>query len=135
MSETDIPADVSHLIFENIDSIEQLEVLLLLRAAAPSARSREQISSELRSSLSSVSNRLLGLEKAGLIQAISPATDAFIYKPATPELEATVNSLVDVYRVRRQKVFELIFSPLKKGRHFADAFMVNKPNKKGDRNG
>ncbi|MEK6555567.1 MAG: hypothetical protein AABZ31_10030 [Bdellovibrionota bacterium] len=135
MSETDIPADVSHLIFEKIDSVEQLEVLLILRTAVPASKSREQISSELRSSVSSVSSRLVGLQNAGLIQISPEDPDSYIFKPETPELEATVNRLTEIYKVRRHRIFELIFSPLKKGRHFADAFMMNKQNKKGEGNG
>lgn len=132
MSEADIPEDVAHLIFEKIDSVEQLEVLLMLWAAAPQPRTSEDLSSELRSSVSSVSSRLAALEKAGLVGRDPDKSDTYFFMSESPGLEATVSALSEIYKVRRQKVFQLIFSPLKKGRHFADAFMVTKPIKKGD---
>jgi hypothetical protein len=42
-----------------------------------------------------------------------------------------LDELAENYKLKRQKIFELIFSPLKRGRQFANAFVVN-PVKKGE---
>lgn len=133
MSENDISEGVRHFIFDKIDSVEQLEVLLLLREHQPASMSAEKISSELRSSVSSVTSRLTYLEQLSLVIKDPNNPKTYLFKPSNPKDVDTVNALAEIYKIKRQKVLELIFSSLKKARHFANAFMVT--SKKGDPNG
>ena len=123
--------DVRQFIFDRIDSVEQLEVLLLLRRDDEREWHADAVSRELRTNLSSVGKRLEHLAVLGLIRlvsAIEPKT--YRYDPQTPELARLVDLVDEAYRVRRHLVFELIFSPAKRARGFADAFRVNKGGKK-----
>ncbi len=129
MSESDIPENIRHFIFEHINSVEQIEVLLFLRQNAEKTCTSEAISVELRSSRASVLQRLESLMAIGLVQKNG---EEFQYNPRTNELRNTVNQLSEIYRLKRQKVFEIIFSPMKKAKNFADAFMIGKPPKKGE---
>lgn len=132
MASPDFSENARQLIFEAIDSVEQLEVLLLLRSRGDRSWSSAQVSAELRSSPKSVLNRLVALEQFGFLSRASDGEDDFQYRPKSDELDTAVSELADAYKIRPQKVFELIFSPLKKSRHFADAFLVTKPKKGND---
>ena len=46
-----------------------------------------------------------------------------------------VSDLADSYSIIRHKILELIFSPMKKARTFAEAFMVHPAKKKEDEDG
>jgi hypothetical protein len=125
-----IPESVRKLIAEHIDSIEQLEVLLLLREHRGRTWTVAELSEHIRSSLTSVRGRLDGLVRRGLVEERSPN---YQYA-AAGELDAAVAELGRTYLERRFTVIDLIFSkPNDKLRAFADAFRVGsaKASKKG----
>lgn len=130
MAENEISEDLRRLIFERIDSVEQLEVLILLKNHKNRSWSSEQVSVELRSTPLSVAGRLVVLKRLGLLQVNE--SECYQYSPTNNEIEDLTNKLIEVYRIKPHKVLELIFSPLKKVRNFADAFVVTK---KGTDNG
>ncbi len=132
MAEANFPENVRQFIIECIDSIEQLEILLLLKSTPDKRWNFKMISDELRSSPDSIKGRLAALEKSRVVQKVD---GMYHYSPATIELKKAVDDLNEVYRYKKQKIFELIFSPMKKIQHFADAFIVHQPKpKKGDSN-
>jgi predicted transcriptional regulator len=118
-----IQESVRKLIADHIDSVEQLEVLLLLRAQRERVWTVAEINDEIKSSVSSVETRLSGLADGGLLQRQGRT---FRYQ-AAPEMDATVTELARAYAERRFTVIELIFArPTDKLRAFADAFKVSK---------
>lgn len=124
MAKTLISEKVKHFIFEHIDSVELLEVLLLFRLHQDKSWNSDSIAHELRSSENSVSTRLDALKRIGVIEVDSHKTGYCRYKREDDETKAILEELAETYKLRKQKVLELIFSPLKKGRHFANAFLV-----------
>jgi hypothetical protein len=118
-----IAEPVRQLIARHIVSIEQLEILLLLREHRARSWTPAQVNDRLQSSLASVTARLVDLAGRGLLQRES---DQFRYDAAA-ELEVVVSALARDYRDRRYSVIDLIFS---KGNDrlkvFADAFKVKK---------
>jgi DNA-binding IclR family transcriptional regulator len=121
-----IPEAVRKLIADHIDSVEQLEVLILLRSQRGRSWTVEEINDEIKSSTSSVEARLTALAARGLVERQGPT---FRYQ-AAPEMDVTVTELAQAYAERRFTVIELIFAkPADKLRAFADAFKVNR--KKG----
>lgn len=135
MADYEISAKLKQFIFEFVDSVELIEVLLLIRNHSEKWFSASQISAELRSSPTSISKRLSRLAHIGLL-AQDEALDQFRFSPETDELRDIVSELANEYLLRRHSIFELIFSSSKNARQFADAFIVNKSNKpNGDSNG
>lgn len=125
MSKSGISERVKHFIFEYIDSVEQLDVLLFIRLNQDKTWSSDHIAHEIRSSSKSVSTRLQLLEQMGFLDK-SPENQQLVkFRVGSAETEATLDDLAEVYKLKKQKVLELIFSPLKKGRHFANAFIVS----------
>ena len=124
LSQTSIPDDVTRLVVEHIDSLEQLEVLLLLHASPERDWTAEDVAREMRSSGQSAGKRLASLASAGIL---SQAGTRFRYAPKSDELDRAVASLARVYPERRFGIIELIFSkPSDTIRTFADAFRIRR---------
>jgi hypothetical protein len=135
VSSPDLTDDLRQFIFEHVDSVGQLEVLLYMRERPEVAFNSETLSRELRTSLSSAASSLALLNRSSLLVEDPAAKGSYRYAPASPDLADVVSKLAAVYKVKPHKVFELIFSAAKRARQFADAFSLAKPNKPGDENG
>lgn len=116
---------VAVFVRSHIDSVGQLEILLLLHAAKGERRSAQQINEQLRSNLRSVESRLGGLEGHGLVASEGSGDQrTFHYAPRNPELAAKVDMLAVVYQDFRGRIIDLIFSPKDRLRDFSDAFRI-----------
>lgn len=127
----DIPERVKEFIFSDVDSVEQLEVLFKLRSEPSRAWNSEALSNELRSSPDSVKQRLERLASRKSIEESPQQPQHYLYRKGSSEYEGMLNELFDAYQTRRHRILELIFSPMKKARRFADAFRLSG----GDDNG
>ncbi|HEY9180130.1 MAG TPA: hypothetical protein VIO32_05385 [Candidatus Baltobacteraceae bacterium] len=106
---------------KNINSIEQIEVLLILRANPERVWTVDEISAIMRSSSNSIRSRLQGLAAKKLSAAIS---DKEYRYAASGRLDAMVELLAEEYGRRRFSVIELVFSRPDAARQFADAFRL-----------
>ena len=123
MSDAVLPPRVQRLIAAHIDSIEKLEVLLLLRARAEQPWTAEAVSRELRISEGSATRRLADLAERGLLVLEGSSTPSYRYGPSRGEDDVAVAELARSYAERRVSVISYIFSrPLETVRGFADAF-------------
>jgi predicted transcriptional regulator len=129
-----IPARVKQLITEHVDSVMQLEVLLLLAGQAGQAArvwTAAELAQHMRVDAAWVESTLRGMTGKGLV-AVTDASGGggvpqFRYEPRTAELGAAVNELAEAYADRRVTVISLIFAkPTDKLRSFADAFRLRK---------
>jgi predicted ArsR family transcriptional regulator len=120
------PEDLRRFIAEYISSVEQLEVLLLLKNRADRDWSAEEISQALSSQPSAIRMRLNDLTSHGLLQQKMGA-ERFRYQPATPELDRLTVQLAEAYHLRRVSIITLIYStPRTQVQAFADAFRLRK---------
>ena len=129
MDDPGISQDVRALIVDRIDSVVQLELLLLLQGDALRAWTAAEVAQQLRIDPSWAGGQLSELASRGLAAPAGPADapESFRYAPAPPSLDATVAQLVKDYAERRVTVITLIFSkPVDKLRTFADAFRFRK---------
>ncbi len=126
-----IPEATRRFIAAHISSVEQLEVLLLLRCDADRWWPPEEVAGELSTPPDSVAHRLRDLRGHGLVaeeRSGRDGTSRFRYQPATPELEGAVSTLAQVYARRRSSVISVIFAdPDRSIRTFADAFRLSRP--------
>lgn len=134
MEEDGIPEDVRELLFEHIDTVAQLEILLLLHGSAPECWSAERVSQVLGIDRTSALLRLTDLSERGFFGAAADGTEpAWLYAPASPALEAFVAGLARAYKERRVTIISLIFSrPPDPLRHFSNAFKLRKPKDRKD---
>jgi hypothetical protein len=126
-----IPARVKQFITDHVDSVMQLEVLLLLAAPDSRAWTASELAQQMRVDAAWVDATLRTMAAKGLVSVNDGAgaggAAQFKYDPRTAELGAAVNELADAYADRRVTVIGLIFAkPTDKLRSFADAFRLRK---------
>jgi hypothetical protein len=131
MGHREISDRIRQFIFQNIDSVEELDVLIFLMEQKPSSHNAEGIASNLRINPRSVSNRLLHLEHLGLVASDAADSTHFKYSPKSIDLDSMAVELCEEYRIRKHRILEIIFSPTKRARQFAAAFTITKPDKPG----
>jgi hypothetical protein len=119
---------------QHIHSVEQLEMLLLVRREKGDW-TPEKVSEEMRTALPSAFDRLADLEQRGLLVSHRNGTGpAYRYAPKSGELEQIVSSLADAYAERKYTIIDLIFSkPIDKIRVFANAFRLRRDEDDGER--
>ena len=123
-----LPSDVESFISYCIDSVEQVDILLLLSAHRERDWTIDEISDQLRSSARSVGLRLGSLVAHGLA---ARSGMSFRYA-ASPSDDALVQRLARVYEERRSAVINGIFSEHRDPmRSFADAFRFTEPDPDG----
>ncbi len=137
MSSRSLSREVAQFVRDHIHSVEQLEVLLLLRTDPVRAWTPGDVARELRTNESSVEARLGDLHATHLVTRTEPATPTdrprFTYAPATPELTSAVDALASAYGEMRYRVIEQILSkPTDKVRLFADAFRLRRKEEDDD---
>jgi hypothetical protein len=115
-----IPQEVRDFISAHIASVEQLEVLLLLRREASRSWTGAEVARELRLNAESTTARLEDLHARGLIEHEGSGSYRFSRDGSVIRV---VGELARSYADARVSVINLIFSkPVDKLRSFADAF-------------
>jgi hypothetical protein len=129
----DLPEDVRALLLASIDSVMELEALLLLHRTAPAAWDAARIAADLRIQVRASADRLAALAERGLLRA-DPAADPlrYRYEPASEALGLAVDGLAQAYTERRVSVVQFIYAkPADKIRVFADAFRLRRDDSDG----
>lgn len=134
----DLPADVRALLHEHIETYEQLEVLLLLRReryeewTLPAVAARLHVREEL------IGSAVERLKSGGLVAAVSAAGAVrFVYRPASPGLDAATGRLDREYAERPIRIIQLMSAnAIERVRTaalhtFADAFVLKKKDDDG----
>jgi hypothetical protein len=117
-----LPRELLAFLREHINSLEQLEVLLLLRSSADRTWTPDEVSDELRTARTSVAARLADLARRGLVESVPGAAETFRFRPPNGSGDV-VNLLATTYAQRRHAVIEAIFAqPVDGIRLFAAAF-------------
>ena len=93
MTHRGIPDDVVTFLTDRIDSVEQLEVLLLLQQTPETAWTGESVARHLYREPTSVGRRLGVLRLQGLLQATEGDEPRFRYAPSSGALAETVARL------------------------------------------
>jgi hypothetical protein len=121
---------VDRFIRQNFDSVEQLEILVLMRLQKPRRWTASDLALEMRTSIGSATTRVNGLVQRGLVRAIAGGEVEYEYAPADDGVDQSVAMVSSVYLTRRFVVIEAIVgTPNEKIRVFADAFRL----RRGDR--
>lgn len=127
MSDAGLPPRVQRFITTHIDSLEKLEVLLLLRARSEREWTASAVSLELRITESSAAMRLADLAARRLLVGSGATPPSYRFSPTDSEDVQAVAELAMVYGAKRVSVISFIFSrPLDKVRGFAEAFVLKK---------
>jgi hypothetical protein len=121
---TGVPAPVRRFIAGHIESVAQLEVLLLLRAVTDRSWTAGEVARALVIRPESAAHWLSDLAARGLFLENG---DRYRYHPSTDETDRTIDDLAESYAKYRVAVIGLIFSkPSERVTVFADAFRIRR---------
>lgn len=117
--------DVARFLLQHIDSVEQLEVLMLVRLSPDRSWSAGEMARELYSHPTSIAQRFQTLLGRGLLRESAPGH--FQYAPRSADLDRVVGRVAETYRERRVAVVSLIASkPMENVKAFSDAFLIRR---------
>lgn len=115
------PADVRRFVDRHINSVEQLELLLLLRRRAGETITPDAASRELRTAPRSAAVRLEELARAKLLRRDG---DGYAYAQSS-DLDRLLQAVETAYSSYRTRFISMIFDkPSGQLRDFADAFRL-----------
>lgn len=122
-----IPESVREFIAGNIDSVAELEALLLLRSDPSCDWSIDALARRLYTTHEQTVEVMARLSTNGLSAEKHGDPVTFHYRPSPKELEVTVAALAETYSKYLVPVTNLIHSkPRSKVQQFADAFKLRK---------
>jgi hypothetical protein len=126
-----IPPDIDEFLAGHIDTVEQLEVLLLLYHSADRPWTAEAVAEALYSQPCSIARRLATLTGHGLLAEAPNSPSSYRYVPTPASRDEMVRRVAEIYRERRVAVITAIASrPMDNVRAFSDAFRLRKPKEK-----
>ncbi len=121
-----LPISVQQFLSQYIQSLEQLEVLLLLWNSPNHSWTSAEVYEVVRSSRSSVEERLESFAQLGFLGKDDGPPPTFRYAPKE-NLGTAVDETAGAYQKWRVRVIEAIFTPaVDPAQRFADAFKVRK---------
>ena len=125
MSGDPIPDDVKQYVLEHIDSVAQLEGLLLLRGNPEKGWVVDEVAQRLYIDRGQTADLMGRLSALGLITEEGGGGPAYRYHPRSPGLKDLVDRLAETYVKYLVPVTNLIHAkPPAKVQQFADAFRL-----------
>jgi hypothetical protein len=127
MAEDPVPDEIKQFILRHIDSIGQLEALLLLRGKPDEAWNVGAVARRLYIHEQEAAPILSRLTKRGFLVADASEPTAYKYQPESVELRQMIDRLADIYSKHLVPVTNLIHNkPRTRIQEFADAFKLGK---------
>jgi hypothetical protein len=124
LSEFGLAEEVRQFLAAYIASVEQLEVLLLLRAGHERVWSAREIYERVMTNVSSIQESLDKLSSDGLVAPSGKGTYRF---SATPEIERVLEQVAMAYKEMPTRILSALYgTPSNELKAFADAFRIKK---------
>lgn len=122
-----LPNHVQQFLKGNIQSIAQLELLLLLYRDRDNSWTVADAAKNQYTAVTMTETALESLRGSGLVKIINDGETRYQYAPASANLDQLVGELAQLYTERRVTVVNAIYSsPLDTLQSFADAFRIRK---------
>lgn len=130
MAAESLPLEVRRLLAGPIETMEHLELLLLLARSDPQSWSAERAAATVKVAATFTEARLRDLVSAGLaVETADPSTAAacFAYGPVRPWTRGDVALLLDMYNTRPVTLIRALYDrKTLVTKSFADAFRIRK---------
>jgi hypothetical protein len=127
MSDKIIPEDIERFILEKIDSVAEMEALLLLRNNAEESWSVGSLAKRLYITEEQTAKILDHLATEGLLTTRSDEHPGYCYQPNSLKLQQSVDRVAQIYAKHLVPISNLIHSkPKARVQEFADAFRLRK---------
>ncbi|HEY2586591.1 MAG TPA: hypothetical protein VGI81_12580 [Tepidisphaeraceae bacterium] len=125
MGKEAIPNEVRQFLVDHVDSVMQLELILLLRGDPGRLWSGRDIVAELRVDAEWIESQLDELCRRRILLCYTGREPRYQFKPADPGAIRAVKALAALYATHRVSIIGMIFStPVDRLHNFADAFRL-----------
>ena len=124
--------EAEHFLAERVDSVQHLEVLLLLQRHADRWWTARGVADDIGGDAGSVARTLDDLCAQNLLD-VRVAQDVLFKFAPRPRDTAALRDVADAYRSRRMVVLQFLSRRLESARDFADAFRLRR--RKGSASG
>lgn len=125
----DLPKDARYFLENSIDSIEQLQVLLLLHANPDRIWTTNEIAVELRSVDTSIQKRLNDLYIRNVLLPLKGNDNEHKFLPSSQAMKKLIDVIVSENQLRPYRIIDAIYaSPDKTILDFANAFKMRGDN-------
>lgn len=122
-----ISDNLERFIRERLPSVEQIEIVLLLRRDNTRAWSAPEVAEQLGTPPESTAMRLFLLASNGILSFEGSGVPRYRFETSDPAFDSLLVELEQVYNERRDALFELVGAPARDPvRSFADAFKLKK---------
>jgi predicted ArsR family transcriptional regulator len=122
-----LPAELRAFLHSCIESIEQVELLMMLRGSDRFRTARE-VATDLRLSVALARRDLETLKARGLLEVAVGRETTYRYKPASTDLARYGDLLAQHYVTSRHVILTFVAASSRRAlKHFADAFKLREP--------
>lgn len=111
---------------QRLASIEQIEIVLLLRGDRARSWSAPEVAAELAMPPESAAMRLFLLASSGLLLFEPAGVPRYRYAGGDPDTDALIGELAEIYPNNKGAIGAVIGAPVDPIRSFADAFKLKK---------
>jgi predicted ArsR family transcriptional regulator len=123
-----LPPELRAFLHSCIESLGQVELLIMLRGSER-VRTAREVASELRVSAAVARRDLETLAARGLLEVRVGEETSYRYRPKSEELARYCDLLAQHYITSRQAVFGFVATESRSAaKRFADAFKLRKPD-------
>jgi len=105
-----LPPDIAQFVVDTVDSVAELEALLLLRSHAERKWTPQEVSGRLYLSDEDAFEILVALSTKGLAFYKASGTGSYQYRPGLPEIGRMVDRLSQIYSKQIVAIANLIHS-------------------------
>lgn len=127
MDQPGLPTDVLDLIARHLDSMEQVQALLVLRREPDRFWQVNEIATDVRASPEKVAAVLAILHDNKLVSVAPGDPKSYRYSPATAALRTSVDNLEVAYNTRPVTLVKALYDrPARSIQSFAEAFRLRK---------
>jgi hypothetical protein len=124
---SEFPARIAQFIDQQIESLAQLEALLLLRQQPDRGWDVGDVAKSLYITPEMAGPLMADLQRRGWAQLAPESSCRYSYRAQGGETDQLIDELATIYQERRVAVISQIYSkPLNKVQTFADAFRLRK---------
>ena len=127
VSESNISEEVTRFLNDYIDSVLELEILLLLHADPARNWTAAELAKILKIDSKWAAEQLTRFTVKGIAVAKDQPASSYAFAPKSAELEQAILAVANAYSTHRVSIIALIFAkPTTHLRSFADAFRIRK---------
>jgi hypothetical protein len=127
----ELPPGARRVLERDLEGIEQLEVVLLLRRYTDRYWDAEMVAHRVGLPVQPIVSALEALARRGFLDVRLAGSIKYRYSPAAPEQREAMDAIASLWRTSRAVVLDAFTTKRQALRDFSDAFRLGKDTRRG----